>query len=97
MLVRGFVRIVGRDNIRILVGLIIIVDVIGYWGLLFGEESCIFVEFLRDCIYYGLIIVSIFIFVYGKYVKVKVVNVGWEDVWFCLWEWIGIMYVVFGV
>lgn len=66
---RGFVRIVGRKNISLLVGKIIIVDVMGYWGLFFGEEGGIFVEFLRDKIYYGLIIVSIFIFVCGKYVK----------------------------
>lgn len=44
---RGFVRIVGRNSI-ILVGFIIILDVIGYKGLLFRKESCIFVKFLGD-------------------------------------------------
>ena len=95
--VRGLARIAGRDNIRIPAGSITTVDATGYRGLLPGEESCILVEPLRDQTHHGLMIASTLTSVHGKHVKVKVANVGQEDVWLRPRERIGTMHAVSGV
>ena len=95
--VRGLARIAGRNNIRIPAGSITTVAATGYRGSLPGEESCIFVEPLRDQTHHGFIVASTLTSVRGKHVKVQVANVGQEDVWLRPRERIGTMHAVSGV
>ena len=95
--VRGLARIAGRNNIRIPAGSITTVAATGYRGSLPGEESCIFVEPLRDQTHHGFIVASTLTSVCGKHVKVQVANVGQEDVWLRPRERIGTMHAVSGV